>query len=317
MPLQTDYRPNSWELFEGNHATIASLKSNLQSPDHNHVMLFTGPSGTGKTTLARLVGRCVMGEEDTINTELKPFAYREINCGTAGGKEQIVTLERDIKRKPITGRASVFFFEEAHRLTPQAQEALLKVMEDGVPVFAYLLFATTDPEKFKTAFRRRCAEYHVEFLSRKVVIDFLRDVWLEEREDGPDEKVLKTIAQKAKGSIGDALKHLDTVINLERENMLECVVKYNLQDNVDAVELCHLLLRGSTWTECREKLKLLRNKEAEGLRRMVYSYMSKVLLDGDNLNAAIVMQCFDRPVYDNGFDGLVRCCYEATRETLN
>jgi len=298
MPLQHTYRPGTFKTVVGNEATVASLKSVLEREDDMpHAFLFTGPSGTGKTTLARIVAKS-LGCAKADYTELDAADFR--------GIETVREIRRKIHFAPQAGPCRVWLLDECHQLTKDAQEALLKALEEP-PAHVYFILATTEPEKLKPTLKRRCEHFTLAHVASDKLLGHLRKICNREKADVPTE-VLDQICEDSGGSPGIALSILDKVIGLDPEAMMEAAKQQAVLQN-EAIELCRALMSGKSWKTVAGIIKGL-DAEPEGFRRMMLAYASNTLLNG-NTKAAVILDCFRDHFYDNGRAGLVLACFEA------
>lgn len=163
MALYNKHRPKTFEDMIGNHKTIKMLSKHFCQPYHNHTILFTGPTGTGKTTAGRITGRNLLrlAPDDSLRHQLN---YYEVNAGLEGNKDTVSRIAKMYNYRPIGASEDlpyVHFLDECSFLTKQAQSALYKLMED-IPGYCYLIFSTMEPEKLSKAFKDRCATFNFE-----------------------------------------------------------------------------------------------------------------------------------------------------------
>ena len=139
MALPIKYRPTVLKDFYGNQvlksALGAILKRDLE--DIPHAMLFIGSSGCGKTTLARIVA----SKLDCVDAE-----FYELNSADVRGVDTIREVSKNMKYSPMSGSVRIWLFDEVHKMTNDAQNAMLKMLEDP-PDHVYFMLATTDPQK--------------------------------------------------------------------------------------------------------------------------------------------------------------------------
>lgn len=312
MPLHIAYRPEDFEDFEGNKAIINSLLSKLEGDDPPHAFLFTGPSGCGKTTLGRLVAMTLGALREGEDPETAPN-YRELDAADFRGIDTVREIRRTMRLSPMGGqdRCRVYLLDECHQLTKDAQEALLKALED-TPAHVYFVLATTEPQKLKPTLKRRCMSYDLKPLTEGEMCTFLLDI-LECEKKRIDEKVLDLIVEKAEGSPGRALVALDEVIDLKPAEAEE-VVKASEQMNREVIDLCRALIGKKKWQVIADLLRNLKQQgqEPERIRLAVFGYCTAILLKGENSRAFLVMDSFREPIFDGtGFNKLVLYSYES------
>jgi len=303
-PLHTDYRPKRLDDITGNRDTIQALKVHLGKDSPNRSILFVGPSGCGKTTLAV----CVANELDSLDE----WNFQMLNASDFRGIDTVRDLREQASRKPIGGaRCRVWLLDECHKLTQDAQEAVLKLLEDP-PRGCWFLLATTNPEKLKVTLKRRCTEFPVSPVEDGDLIRLLQRVAKREKKQVPQE-VLRQICLDSLGSPGMALNVLDKVIDLPADNMLKSAKRWAERDS-NVINLCRHLLsclrKKGGWKETLAILKEFQQEDPETIRRQVLEYFNKVGLDG-NESAYLIMSCFRQNYYDCGRSGLYMSCYEA------
>lgn len=301
MPLHLDYRPTTFEDFTGNRPTVNSLIALLEREDNDfpHSLIFTGPSGCGKTTLARIVAK---------RLDCSDYDLRELNIADFRGIDTIRDIRRQVELKPLGGNARVWILDEVHKLSNDAQNALLKLLED-TPSHVYFLLCTTDPQKLLKTILSRCMEFKVSSLSENRLKRLLRHICVEEKKEVPEE-IIKKIAEVSQGHPRMALVVLDKIIDLPETKMEHSIDSVIFEEN-KAIELCRALIEGKLWKEVSEILKGLKGEDPEQVRRAVLGYCSSVLLNKDDAHAFVVMDQFASPLYDIGFPGLVMACYLA------
>ena len=300
MSLYLKYRPQGLSDFVGNRNTIEILESILQKP-HNefpHAFLFAGPSGCGKTTLARIMAK-KLGCSDND--------YKEVDSADFRGIDTIREMRRQMSLRPLSGPCRVWLLDECHKLSGDAQAALLKVLED-TPRHVYLMLATTDPQKLLKTITNRCTQFDMESLSKRRMMKLLKTIMKKEKKQILDE-VLEQITKDSFGSPRAALVILDQIINLPIEKMMHAVKKAEIKES-QIIDLCRALLKREKWPEITKILKGLRDQDPEQIRRAVLGYCSTVLLEGDNPNAFLIMDCFQAPTYDIGWAKIIMSCYE-------
>jgi len=301
LSLYLKYRPQTLDEIIGNEATVASLRSIIgRESGEARSFLFTGPSRCGKTTLARIIG-------NELNCSKRDFM--EYNSANVRGIDTIREIGDDCKYAPMEGKVKIYLLDEIHRATVDAQNALLKLLED-TPEHVRFILCTTDPEKLIPTVRKRCTTYLMLPLKRNQIMRLLKCVCKEEEVDVPDSILMKIITY-CDGAPGEALVMLDQVIDLKDEEIALQVIINASVDEKTVLELCQLLLTGTKWKSVSEIIKTL-DEEPEKVRLAINGYMSKVLLSSGGEKAAKIMELFKDPFYTGGKPSLILACYWAT-----
>lgn len=305
MSLQIKYRPKTIEDLFGNDNIKKNLKQILarKKEDIPHAFLLSGPSGCGKTTLARIIASELGATEDNFN-------YKELNASDFRGIDTVREIRSEMALSPLKGKYRVYLWDEAHNITSDAQQAILKMLEEP-PAHVVFILATTNPEKFPVTIKRRCTPFELSPLDDEDVFKYIRTISIQEKKKMTKE-VLISIAEHSEGSLGMAMMLLDKVIDLEPEEAMQEIKEFKvLEDNT--IDICRILMsKKPSWKEVAKILKSLKDSsvDPERVRRAVLGYAASVLLNGDNPKAYIILSCFKDNVYSSGFPGIVCACYE-------
>lgn len=182
------YRPKLLVKMVDNTAAINDLRKLIvKDSGRPSTYLFHGPSGCGKTTIARIYASH-LGARDY-------YDIREINCSVDRGVEKIQKYMYEVYYAP-RGDARVFIFDEGHRLTPEAQDSMLKILEEG-PLNVYFIFCTTNPKKLNDTIRSRCVQFKLDRLSKEGSLQLLKKVCKAEGRNDISNDILESIAEKA------------------------------------------------------------------------------------------------------------------------
>jgi DNA polymerase III gamma/tau subunit len=304
MGLAHVHRPATLDEIIGNQETVRALDIILTRDRHKipHAFMFTGKPGGGKTTLGRIVGKML----GSTGRDLKEMDSAQFN-----GVATIRQIRSDMSYAPMESKCMVWLLDECHRLSPDAQDALLKALEDA-PDHVYFILCTSKPDKMDAAIHRRCkaGKFDVQSVDEEDMIGFVRGVASKERKRlSPD--ILQAIARRSDGSCGMAVALLDRIIDLDPADIL-AVVDQESQQEVKVVELSRAMMQRRPWAEVAALLTaLLETEDAENLRLSVMGYAAKVLMGGkDSAAAYLLLDCFKTPTYVNKKAGLILAAYE-------
>ncbi len=312
MALYTKHRTDSWSQVLGQTAVVTSLKATVGKKDPPHTYLLTGKSGCGKTTSGRLLGP---------ELGAKPHAVIEINCSNYNKVEDARRLLQQINFRVPGSKVTVFLLEEVHRLTEDAQNALLTVLEEP-PEHIYFILCTTEPEKLLPTVRQRAMEYRFAALQPEAIMDVLFNV-VDKEQIELTEEVALAIIDKCDGSARLALIMLEKCIPVAQDiklalPLLENMVTLDQEGPYElAKEFADLFLKQSgTWDLVATFLSnriLGKRQEIPAFKRSLLSvfgyYLLKGRLDGDEwiIQATLDLEnsLFGAST-DGGFIALVR-----------
>ena len=298
--LYRKHRPSDLDAVVGQTTAIKVLKQKLKDDNIPHALLFIGPSGVGKTTIARALRKPL---------KCHPSEFHEVNCADIRGIDNIREIRKRMGLRPMNGQTKIWLIDEAHKLTNDAQNALLKMLED-TPGHVYFMLATTEPNKVIKTIHTRCMPLHLKPIGEKELSELVLSVAKDENKGDLDDSVVSKIVEHSDGSARHALVLLDSVIRLDsEEDMLEAIEKSTM--STQAIQLCRMMMNPRTsWQEVGKLLKELEGEDPEGLRRMMLGYMRSVLLNSGQQRAAYIIGVFERNFFDSGNAGLALACYE-------
>ena len=215
MSLSVRYRPESFNDLTEQSAIKDILMNQLETKTFQHGYLFTGPSGTGKTTSARIFASMINdGKGNPI----------EVDAASNSGVDNIRQIIEDAKRKPLDAEYKIFIVDECHSLSSGAWQALLKTLEEPSK-FTIFIFCTTDPQKVPATILSRVQRYNFQKISNKGIITRLRYILYCE-EKIADDDAIDYIAKVSNGGCRDAITLLDKCLSLSKEKLtLENVLK--------------------------------------------------------------------------------------------
>jgi len=198
LVLYRKYRPRNWDEVIGQEHVVRTLTNALKLNRVSHAYLFSGPRGTGKTTIARLLAKSVgCADLDLI----------EIDAASNRGIDEIRQLRDGIKFAPTAGEYKVFIIDEVHQLTKEAFNALLKTLEEP-PAHAIFILATTEAHKVPETILSRVQQFAFRRLRVAEIIKKLQKI-VEAEKIKIDEDAVRLIAAYAGGSYRDAESMLE------------------------------------------------------------------------------------------------------------
>ena len=256
--LARKYRPKNFhELVGQSHVS----KALINAIDHNrlhHAYLFTGTRGVGKTTIARILSKCLNCETGITSTpcgvcsscvaidEGRFIDLIEIDAASRTKVEDTRELIENVPYAPTQGRYKVYLIDEVHMLSTHSFNALLKTLEEP-PSHVKFLLATTDPQKLPITIISRCLQFVLRPLSQQAITEHLANLLNLEQVDYT-QPALWQLANAAKGSVRDALSLTDQAIAFGQGALTDETVNdmLGLINNADLVKLLLDIYQGNT-----------------------------------------------------------------------
>ncbi|WP_323753780.1 DNA polymerase III subunit gamma/tau [Marinobacter sp.] len=220
--LARKWRPRTFEDMVGQEHVLQALVHALEHQRLHHAYLFTGTRGVGKTTIGRLLARCLNCETGiTANPcgecgsckEILDGRFVdliEIDAASRTGVDDMRELTDNVQYSPTRGRYKVYLIDEVHMLTNQSFNAFLKTLEEP-PEHVKFLLATTDPQKLPVTVLSRCLQFNLKRMTPEHIVGHLQKVLAEEQIPFED-PALWLLARAADGSMRDALSLTDQAI---------------------------------------------------------------------------------------------------------
>jgi DNA polymerase-3 subunit gamma/tau len=306
MELTKKYRPKLFKQIVGQPEAVETLNRLLKADQVPHTTLFYGPSGVGKTTLARILAHKLGCRGKDLN---------EVNCADFRGIDTVRDIRSRLGHIPMMGKCRVWIIDEAGELGKPAQNAFLKVLEEP-PNHVYLMLATTEPQKLLKTIRTRCTEIKTKSLNPIDMETLILSICKQEKEK-INSDVKDKIIEVSDGSARKALVILHQIIGLKnKQKQLEIISSADVEKQ--AIEICRLLMSyNPQWKDVSALIQQV-DEEPESIRRMVLGYAAAVALKGGLLDKAIkIIDCFSQNYYDTGKAGLVWSAYHCCQKAQN
>lgn len=225
--LYRKYRPSNFASVVGQEVVVDILKNSILNNKVSHAYLFTGPRGTGKTSIAKILAHAVnclnfngdiCGEcEVCKNLEINDSDIIEIDAASNNGVDEIRTLRDNVKLLPSFCKYKIYIIDEVHMLSTGAFNALLKTLEEP-PSHVIFILATTEPNKIPLTILSRCQRFDFNKISNEKLVSRLLYIATQEGKI-VDKSILEYIAEISDGGLRDAINLLDQVISLPQESV--------------------------------------------------------------------------------------------------
>lgn len=227
--LARKWRPRTFQDMVGQEHVLQALIHALEHQRLHHAYLFTGTRGVGKTTIGRLLARCLncetgitpnpCGECDSCKEILEGrfVDLIEIDAASRTGVDDMRELTDNVQYSPSRGRFKVYLIDEVHMLTNQSFNAFLKTLEEP-PEHVKFLLATTDPQKLPVTVLSRCLQFNLKRMTPEHIVGHLKHVLTEEQIPFED-PALWLLARAADGSMRDGLSLTDQAIAFGNQNL--------------------------------------------------------------------------------------------------
>lgn len=248
--LARKWRPRNFEQTVGQQSVLRALAHALDHDRLHHAYLFTGSRGVGKTSIARILAKCLNCEQGVSSTPCDQCAscvainegrfidLIEVDAASRTKVEDTRELLENVQYTPSLGRFKIYLIDEVHMLSSHSFNALLKTLEEP-PAHVKFLFATTDPKKLPLTILSRCLQLHLKDISPTLIVDHLHRV-LDLEGIAHDDGSLKLLGRAANGSLRDALSLTDQAIAFGGGQLNESDVRQML-GHVDQQSVLQLL----------------------------------------------------------------------------
>ena len=228
VSLAVKYRPKCWEDVTEQSVVKDILENQVRTKTVQSAYLFTGPSGTGKTTSARIFANMINeGKGNPI----------EVDAASNSGVDNVRQIIDDAKRKPLDAEYKIFIVDECHSLSDSSWQALLKTLEEP-PKFTIFIFCTTDPQKIPATILSRVQRYNFQKISNEGIVDRLNMILETESKESDipiswSTDAVEYIAKVSSGGMRDAITLMDKCLSLSNNLSLKYVLQAIGGENYD------------------------------------------------------------------------------------
>ena len=247
LVLARKYRPKRFQDLVGQDHVVRALTNALETGRIHHAYLFTGTRGVGKTTLSRILAKCLNCEKGVTATpcgkceacqaiDADRFVdYIELDAASNRGVNDMQQLLEQAVYAPTAARYKVYMVDEVHMLSNQAFNAMLKTLEEP-PDYVKFILATTDPQKIPVTVLSRCLQFNLKQMPEEAIVSHLSHI-LDAESVSYERPALRVLAHGAQGSMRDALSLTDQAIAYAAGN----VTVASVQDMLGTLDQTYLM----------------------------------------------------------------------------
>jgi DNA polymerase-3 subunit gamma/tau len=300
--LDKAYRPQIFDKIIGQDIVVNALKESFANNEVPHVFLFTGNSGVGKTTIARVIANKL--QCDII----------EVDAASFTGIDDARMIADNLKFRSLSGNGKKFLIlDECHMLSKSAWNSWLKLIEEP-PEHVYICFCTTELSKVPKTIQTRCHKYLLKDIPVDLLSAFVETIAENEKIELP-KGAADLIAKESYGSVRQSLVFLSQVRNCTTiEEVLEIIG--SVENTPEVVDLCKMLI--SRYRDLGKLLKVLKSlKESSpySIQIQIMNYLTGCILNSGNIEEttrfADLLKVFDRQIdSQTGFPILTLCIIE-------
>ena len=303
--LYRKYRPSSFDEVMGQKVIVQTLKNSIKNNRISHAYLFTGPRGTGKTSIAKILAKTI--NCSNLNNLLpcnecssciqinnkQSIDIMEIDAASNNGVDEIREINNKVNLVPSVGKYKVYIIDEVHMLTTGAFNALLKTLEEP-PAHIIFILATTEPHKIPATILSRCQRFDFKKLNKEEIAERIKQI-IKLENISIKEEAINEIANLSDGGMRDALSMLDQAIAYaENEITIEDI--HEINGTITKFEIASLIEKIVN-NEINEIFKIIDNFDLKGkdfvkLTEEMISFFRDLLLN------MVVPNYFENSNYD-------------------
>ncbi|MDU4671637.1 MAG: DNA polymerase III subunit gamma/tau [Finegoldia magna] len=290
------YRPDTFDKVYGQKHITDILKNQIETKNISHAYIFSGSRGTGKTSCAKIFARaincldlqdgnpCNKCENCMSSLEESTLDIIEMDAASNRRIDDIRELRDKVIYPPTKLKYKVYIIDEAHMITNEGFNALLKIMEEP-PKHLVFILATTEIDKIPQTILSRCQRYEFKMINAKDISDNIKYI-LNDLSRKMDDDAIELIANKADGAMRDALSILDQVLSIEKENITKQDINdiLGIVDNTGIFKLVNSIIKKDA-TEVLDNLYTIsHNKPVENVMDELLNHFRNLLLSKNGLD---------------------------------
>lgn len=290
------YRPDTFDKVYGQKHITDILKNQIETKNISHAYIFSGSRGTGKTSCAKIFARainclnlqdgnpCNKCENCMSSLEESTLDIVEMDAASNRRIDDIRELRDKVIYPPTKLKYKVYIIDEAHMITNEGFNALLKIMEEP-PKHLVFILATTEIDKIPQTILSRCQRYEFKMINAKDISDNIKYI-LNDLNRKMDDDAIELIANKADGAMRDALSILDQVLSIEKENITKQDINdiLGIVDNTGIFKLVNSIIKKDA-TEVLDNLYTIsHNKPVENVMGELLNHFRNLLLSKNDLD---------------------------------
>ena len=289
------YRPDTFDKVYGQKHITDILKNQIETKNISHAYIFSGSRGTGKTSCAKIFARainclnlqdgnpCNKCENCMSSLEESTLDIVEMDAASNRRIDDIRELRDKVIYPPTKLKYKVYIIDEAHMITNEGFNALLKIMEEP-PKHLVFILATTEIDKIPQTILSRCQRYEFKMINAKDISDNIKYI-LNDLNRKMDDDAIELIANKADGAMRDALSILDQVLSIEKENITKQDINdiLGIVDNTGIFKLVNSIIKKDASEVLNNLYTISHNKPVENVMDELLNHYRNLLLSKNGL----------------------------------